>query len=300
MHLARRRFMEKLIDGKAISEKLCESLKKKITTLKKSAITPCIALIKANDDPASEIYVSKKEALAKSIGIESRVYKFQPGIKQDFLEELINNLNNDPAVHAILLQLPIAKNLDSKKLINLISPEKDVDGLTSINQGRLFAGEDCVVPCTPQGVLHLIHSVRQNISGMYAVVLGRSVIVGRPMISLLLNNNCSVTALHSKSENVAEICSNADILVSAVGRPKFVTKDFIKPGAIVIDVGINRIQTPDGKKKIVGDVDFDNVWDSVGAITPVPKGVGPMTVAYLMSNTVDLAINQNKKKLNLI
>ncbi len=291
--------MEKLIDGKAISERLCEILKDKVEILKKSEVTPCIALIKANDDPASEIYVSKKEILAKSIGIKSRVYNFQPGIKQDFVENLISNLNSDPTVHAILLQLPIAKDLDSKKLINMISPEKDVDGLTTINQGKLFAGEDCVIPCTPQGVLHLIHSVCHNISGMNAVVLGRSVIVGRPMISLLLNNDCTVTALHSKSKNIAKVCSNADILVSAIGKPKFVTKDFIKPGAIVIDVGINRIHTPDGKKKIVGDVDFDNVWNSVGAITPVPKGVGPMTVAYLMSNTVNLAINQNKEKLDL-
>ena len=298
MHQLRRRFMEKLIDGKAISEKLCESLKEKVILLRKSGIIPCIALIKANDDPASEIYVSKKESLAKSIGIESQVYKFQTGVKQDFLEELITNLNNDPTVHAILLQLPIAEGLDSKKLINLISPKKDVDGLTSINQGKLFAGEDCVVPCTPQGVLHLIHSVRQNISGMHAVVLGRSVIVGRPMISLLLNNNCTVTALHSKSKNIAEICSTADILVSAIGKPKFVTKDFVKPGAIVVDVGINRIQTSDKKKKIVGDVDFDDVWDLAGAITPVPKGVGPMTVAYLMKNTIDLAINRNKEKLD--
>ena len=291
--------MEKLIDGKAISERLCEILKDKVEILKKSEVTPCIALIKANDDPASEIYVSKKEILAKSIGIKSRVYNFQPGIKQDFVENLISNLNSDPTVHAILLQLPIAKDLDSKKLINMISPEKDVDVLTTINQGKLFAGEDCVIPCTPQGVLHLIHSVRRDISGMNAVVLGRSVIVGRPMISLLLNNDCTVTALHSKSKNIAKVCSNADILVSAIGKPKFVTKDFIKPGAIVIDVGINRIHTPDGKKKIVGDVDFDNVWNSVGAITPVPKGVGPMTVAYLMSNTVNLAINQNKEKLDL-
>ena len=288
--------MEKLIDGKAISEKLCETLKEKVSALKNLKITPCIALIKANDDPASEIYVSRKEALAKSIGIESRVYKFQPGVEQSSLEELIDKLNHDSSVHAILLQLPLAEGLDSKKLINLISPEKDVDGLTSINQGRLFAGDDCVVPCTPQGVLHLIHSVHKNISGMHAVVLGRSVIVGRPMISLLLNNDCTVTALHSKSKNIAEICSNADILVSAIGKPKYINKDFIKPGAIVIDVGINRIQPLESKKKIVGDVDFDDVWDSVGAITPVPKGVGPMTVAYLLSNTVKLALDQNMKE----
>ena len=292
--------MEKLIDGKAISEKLCETLKEKVRALKKLGITPCIALIKANDDPASEIYVSRNEALAKSIGIESRVYKFQPGVEQSSLEKLIDKLNHDSSVHAILLQLPLAEGLDSKKLINLISPEKDVDGLTSINQGRLFAGDDCVVPCTPQGVLHLIHSVLENISGMHAVVLGRSVIVGRPMISLLLNNDCTVTALHSKSKNIAEICSTADILVSAIGKPKYINKDFIKPGAIVIDVGINRIQTSEGKKKIVGDVDFDDVWDFVGAITPVPKGVGPMTVAYLLSNTVKLAIDQNRGKFNVI
>ncbi len=289
--------MEKLIDGKAISEKLCRALKGKVEILKKSGVAPCIALIKANDDPASEIYVSKKETLAKSVGIESQIYKFQPGVEQSYLEKLINELNCDPSVHAILLQLPLAEGLDSKKLINLISPDKDVDGLTSVNQGKLFAGEDCVLPCTPQGVLHLIYSVCASIAGMHAVVLGRSVIVGRPMISLFLNNNCTVTALHSKSRDVSKICSKADILVSAIGKPKFITKDFIKPGAIIIDVGINRIQTSDGKGKIVGDVNFEDVWDSVGAITPVPKGVGPMTVAYLLSNTVKLAINQNKEKL---
>ncbi len=288
--------MEKLIDGKAISEKLCETLKERVKKLKDNGVNPCIALIKANDDPASEIYVTKKETLAKSLGIRSQVYKFSSEVKEDFLEDLIKNLNNDSTVHAILLQLPLAKGLDEKKLTNLISPGKDADGLTSINQGKLFAGEDCVIPCTPQGVIHLIHSVRKDISGLHAVVLGRSIIVGRPMISLLLNNDCSVTALHSRSQNVAEICATADILISAIGKPKFITKNFIKPGAIVIDVGINRIQLLDGKKKIVGDVDFDNVWDSVGSITPVPKGVGPMTVAYLMSNTVNLAENLSNCK----
>ena len=289
--------MERLINGKAIAEKFCETLKKKIEKLKNNGITPCIALIKANDDPASEIYVSKKENLAKALGIRSQTHKFLPGVKEDFLKNLIKDLNQDPTVHAILLQSPLAEGLDFKKLINLISPEKDADGLTCINQGKLFAGENCVLPCTPQGVMHLIHSVKKNISGMHAVVLGRSVIVGRPMISLLLNNDCTVTALHSKSKNVLNICSTADIIVSAIGKPKFITRDFIKPGAIVIDVGINRITTPEGKRKVVGDINLDDVWDSVGAITPVPNGVGPMTVAYLMSNTVNLAINQNRKKL---
>lgn len=291
--------MERLINGKAIAEKFCETLKKKVEKLKDHGIIPCIALIKANNDPASEIYVSKKENLAKVLGIRSQIYKFLPGVKEDFLKNLINDLNQDPTVHAILLQSPLAEGLSFKKLINFISPEKDVDGLTSVNQGKLFAGEDCVLPCTPQGVIHLIHSVKKNISGMHAVVLGRSVIVGRPMISLLLNNDCTVTALHSKSKNVISICSTADIIVSAIGRPKFITQNFIKSGAIVIDVGINRIITPEGKKKVVGDVDLDDVWNSVEAITPVPNGVGPMTVAYLMSNTVNLAINQNRKKLGL-
>ncbi len=292
--------MKKFIDGKAIAEKLCETLKRKVKKLKNAGITPCIALIKANDDPASEIYVSKKENLAKALGIRSQTYKFLPGVKENFLANLIEDLNRDPDIHAILLQSPLAEGLSFKKLINLISPEKDVDGLTSVNQGKLFAGEDCVLPCTPQGIIHLIHSVQEDISGMHAVVLGRSIIVGRPMISLLLNNDCSVTALHSKSRNVIKICSEADIIVSAVGRPKFITKDFIKEGAIIIDVGINRITISEGKRKVVGDVDFDDVWNSVGAITPVPNGVGPMTVAYLMSNTVNLAINQNRKKLGLV
>jgi len=291
--------MERLINGKAIAEKFCETLKKKVGKLKDNGITPCIALIKANDDPASEIYVSKKENLAKALGIRSQIYKFLPGVKENFLKNLIDDLNHDPTVHAILLQSPLAEGLSFERLINLVSPEKDVDGLTCINQGRLFAGENCVLPCTPQGVMHLIHSVQKNISGMHAVVLGRSVIVGRPMISLLLNNDCSVTALHSKSKNVMRICSTADIIISAIGKPKFINQNFIKEGAIVIDVGINRITTPEGKRKVVGDVDLDDVWNSVKAITPVPNGVGPMTVAYLMSNTVNLAINQNRKKLGL-
>ena len=181
------------------------------------------------------------------------------------------------------------EGLRFRELVNLIAPEKDVDGLTSINQGRLFSGEPGVIPCTPLGVLHLIRTVHEKVAGLHAVVIGRSSIVGRPMTLLLLNANCTVTALHSYSRDLPYICRTADILVSATGQPKFVGKNFIKPGATVIDVGVTRITTADGTKKIVGDVDFDEVSEIAGAITPVPNGVGPKTVAYLMYNTLKLA-----------
>lgn len=279
----------KIINGKKIAEEFCESMKKEISELKKRGIFPKIALINANNDPASEIYLSKKEKLAESLGIKSETYKFPENTTEEIVENTISKLNADKNVHAILLQSPVAKGLDFKKLLNLISDEKDVDGLTLKNQGRLFAGDPEIVPCTPLGILHLIKTVRKNIQGLHAVILGRSQIVGRPLISLLLNENCSVTALHSYSQNVSEISRTADILISAIGKPKFVGKDFIKPGAIVIDVGINRIQNPDGTRKIVGDVNFDEAIEIAEAVTPVPNGVGPMTVAYLIYNTVKLA-----------
>lgn len=284
-----------IINGKKIAEEFCETIKSRVDNLKGRGITPCLALINASDDPASEIYVSKKEKLAASLGIKSETYKFQSDAKESDIEELIKKLNEDKSVHGILIQAPLAKGLNFKKLINMVSVDKDVDGLTLVNQGLLASGEQGTVPCTPLGVLHLIKTVREKISGLHAVILGRSQIVGRPLASLLLNSDCSVTVLHSRSQNISEICRTADILISAVGKPKLVGKEFVKPGAVVIDVGINRIINPDGTKKVVGDVDFDEVCEVAGAITPVPNGVGPMTVAYLMHNTVELAIKQNKK-----
>ncbi|MDR0968727.1 MAG: bifunctional methylenetetrahydrofolate dehydrogenase/methenyltetrahydrofolate cyclohydrolase [Holosporaceae bacterium] len=275
-----------IIDGKKIAAEFRERLKERATSLKRRGIEPSIALINAGNDPASAIYVSNKQKLAAEIGIASTVYKFDDDVKGNELANLIKKLNADKNVHAILLQSPLPKNLRFSEFVNLIDPNKDVDGLTLVNQGKLFAGEPNVIPCTPFGVLHLLQTVREDISGAYAVVLGRSLIVGRPLAQLLLNNNCTVAIAHSRSKNVPEICKTADILIAAVGKPRLVGKEFVKPGAIVIDVGINRIL---GSKKIVGDVNFDEVREVAGAITPVPGGVGPMTVAYLMSNALDLA-----------
>lgn len=281
--------MTKIINGKKIAAEFCDSVRDRVAELKVRGVIPRIALINASNDLASEIYVSKKEKLAESVGIKSDTYKFSQGTKESEIADLIEKLNADKSVHAILLQSPLIEGLRFRELVNLIAPEKDVDGLTSINQGRLFSGEPGVIPCTPLGVLHLIRTVHEKVAGLHAVVIGRSSIVGRPMTLLLLNANCTVTALHSYSRDLPDICRTADILVSATGQPKFVGKNFIKPGATVIDVGVIRITTADGTKKIVGDVDFDEVSEIAGAITPVPNGVGPMTVAYLMYNTLKLA-----------
>lgn len=279
----------KIIDGKKISEELCDTLRAQADELKNQGIFPRIALINASDDPASEIYVAKKEKLAEYVGIKSDIYKLSLGATEADISELIGRLNKDKTVHAILLQAPLAPGLRFREMVDLISVGKDVDGLTTANQGRLALGEKGVVPCTPLGVLHLIETVHEKTSGLHAVVIGRSQIVGRPLISLLLKADFSVTALHSRSENVAEICRTADVIITAVGKPRFLGADFVKPGATVIDVGINRVIDSSGNKKIVGDVDFDEVSKIAGAITPVPGGVGPMTVVYLMSNTLQLA-----------
>lgn len=280
--------MAKIINGKEIAAEFSSIIKDRIEELKASGIYPKIALINASDDPASEVYVSKKSKMAESLGIHSAIYKFSSNVKEKEISNLIKELNEDAKVHAVLLQSPLANALRFRDLVNLIDPDKDVDGLTTLNQGRLFSGEPGVVPCTPLGVMHLLRTAHKDLAGLHAVVLGRSSIVGRPLSQLLLNANCSVTLLHSYSRDLPGICLTADILVSAIGRPKFVERNFVKSGATVIDVGVNRIEE-NGMKKIVGDVDFDNVFDIAGAITPVPNGVGPMTVAYLMHNTLKLA-----------
>lgn len=281
--------MANLINGKEIAEKLRWQLVEKVEQIKKRGALPKIALINASSDPASEIYIGKKKKLAESIGINSDIYKFDTEVTKEKITEIINKLNIDDNVHAILLQSPLFDWLDFRKLIDLINPLKDVDGLTTVNQGKLFCGERGIVPCTPLGIMHLIHTVHKKLNGMHAVVLGRSTIVGKPVSQLLLKENCTVTILHSKSQNISEICRSADIVVSAIGCPQFITGDFIKPGATVIDVGINRVLDETGKKKIVGDVNFAEVSEIAGALSPVPNGVGPMTVAYLMYNTVNMA-----------
>ena len=281
--------MAQLINGKELASKLTAATAKQVANLKSCNIVPKIAIINANADPASEVYIEKKKKLAETIGVASEIYKFNADVKEHEISSLIQKLNVDKNIHAILLQSPLSCDLDFRKLINMVDPSKDVDGLTAINQGRLFADEPGIVSCTPLGIMHLIHSVREKLDGLQAVVVGRSTIVGNPTAQLLMRANCTVTVAHSRSLNVSEICRSADILVSAIGKPHYITKDFVKPGAIVVDVGINRVLNNEGCKEIVGDVFFDEVYDIAGAITPVPNGVGPMTVAYLMHNTVNIS-----------
>ncbi|MDR2766506.1 MAG: bifunctional methylenetetrahydrofolate dehydrogenase/methenyltetrahydrofolate cyclohydrolase [Holosporaceae bacterium] len=280
--------MAEIIDGQRIAGEFCDHIRDKVQEIKKAGIEPCIALVNASQDPSSEIYVSRKMKMAKYVGITSLVHRFNSDATGNDVADLIGKLNDDDRIHAILLQSPLPQNFVFRELVNLIRPDKDVDGLTTLNQGRLFSGEPGIIPCTPMGVMHLLNIVHPQLAGMHAVVLGRSSIVGRPLAQLLLNADCTVTMLHSRSKNMAEICRSADVLVSAIGRPRFVLKNFIRPGATVIDVGVNKIEE-NGARKIVGDVDFDGVFGIAGAITPVPKGVGPMTVAYLMHNTLKLA-----------
>ncbi|MDR1334196.1 MAG: bifunctional methylenetetrahydrofolate dehydrogenase/methenyltetrahydrofolate cyclohydrolase, partial [Holosporaceae bacterium] len=223
--------MAKIINGRKIADEFCEQIKERASEIKAKVITPCVALINASDDPASEVYISKKKKLAEFVGISSMIYRFDDKVKESDLANLIKKLNGDSSVHAVLLQAPLPKNIRFRELVNLIHPDKDVDGLTTLNQGRLFSGEPGVIPCTPLGVLHLLRTVHDRLAGLHAVVIGRSSIVGRPLLQLLLNANCTVTSLHSYSQDLASICRTADILISAVGKPHFVEQDFVKPGA---------------------------------------------------------------------
>ncbi len=234
------------------------------------------------DDPASHVYVGNKIKACAKTGINSIERRLPETASNEDIEKVITDLNNDSDVHGILLQLPLPKGLDSDRLVQMISPAKDVDGLTISNVGKLVAGLDGMVPCTPQGSLIIIKSVKPDLSGLHAVVIGRSLLFGKPMAQLLLSENCTVTMAHSKTRNLADVCKSADIVVAAVGRPRIVKGDWVKQGAIVIDVGINRLETG----KICGDVDFDEVSAVAGYITPVPGGVGPMTIACLMANTL--------------
>lgn len=268
-----------IIDGKSISATLMDDIAAKVAGLD---IKPTLAVILVGDDPASHVYVGNKIKACAKTGIQSVEYRLPATSTNDEIAKTITDLNADPAIHGILLQLPLPKGLDSDRLIQLISPDKDVDGLTILNIGKLVAGLDGLVPCTPQGALMLIHSVKPDISGLHAVVIGRSLLFGKPMSQLLLTENCTVTTAHSKTNNLADICKAADIVVAAVGRPGMVKGSWIKPGAIVIDVGINRLDTG----KLCGDVDFHEVSQVAGHITPVPGGVGPMTIACLMANTL--------------
>lgn len=285
--------MSNVIDGKQFADDLCEKLKIEVAELQaQHSLLPCIAVVLVGEDPASQVYVRNKVRRCEQLGIRSIEHRLNDDTSEAELLALINELNNDEAVHGILVQLPVPDQINDKAVLAAISPVKDVDGFHIENVGSLTVGENQMVPCTPLGSLMMLQDRLGDLSGKHAVVIGRSNIVGKPMALLLLQQSCTVTIVHSRTKDIESICRQADILVAAVGRPQFVKGDWVKEGAVVIDVGINRIEE-DGKNRLVGDVDFDEVSPKAAAITPVPGGVGPMTIACLMYNTVAAAKMQN-------
>lgn len=284
--------MAKLLMGKEVSARIKEELKGEVKELKEKGIEPGLAVIIVGDDPASRVYVNNKKKACGEIGIYSEEYAMPAQTSEAELLELIERLNCDKKISGILVQLPVPEHIDEKKVINAIAPEKDVDAFHPVNVGKIMVGDYDFVPCTPAGVMELIKESGIDAAGKECVVVGRSNIVGKPQAMLLLHQNGTVTICHSRTKNLAEKTRNADILVAAVGIPNFITGDMIKPGAVVIDVGINRI----APKKLVGDVDFESAEPVAGAITPVPGGVGPMTIAMLMKNTVKAAVVQSGRK----
>lgn len=275
------------IDGKIISTKIKEELKAEIKTY---MIKPCLAVIQIGNDEASNVYISAKQKACSEVGIYLKHIKFDEDSREIEIINKIIELNNDEYVHGILLQLPIPEKFNEEKLINYISRNKDVDGLTDINVGKLINNKKCLVSCTPQGIIKLLEESGVSIPGKNVVIVGRSKLVGKPLISLFLNNDATVTVCHSKTNNLKEFTKNADILVVAVGKKHLITEDMVKKDSVVIDVGINRI---DGK--LYGDVDYENVKNKVSLITPVPGGVGPMTVAMLLYNVNTVYKNLNNK-----
>jgi methylenetetrahydrofolate dehydrogenase (NADP+)/methenyltetrahydrofolate cyclohydrolase len=285
-----------IIDGKVRADALRASVTAEVARLKaEHGLQPGLAVILVGDDPASQIYVRSKGEQSQAAGMHSVVHRLAADTSQDDLVALIERLNRDPAIHGILLQLPLPAHLHAGAVLGRLDPDKDVDGLTVINAGRLASGLDTLTPCTPLGCLILLREALGELAGRDALVLGRSVLVGRPVAALLLADNCTVTVAHSKSRDLPEICRRADILVAAVGRPEMVRGDWIKPGAAVIDVGINRVPFRDpakaaqGRTRVVGDVAFKEARGVAGWLTPVPGGVGPMTVACLLQNTLTAA-----------
>ena len=277
--------MAKLLMGKEVSARIKGELSQEVKVLKEKGINPGIAVIIVGDDPASRVYVNNKKKACEEVGIYSEEYALSADTPQSELMALIDKLNNDDKISGILVQLPLPKGFDEEAVINAINPKKDVDAFHPVNVGKIMVGNYDFVPCTPAGVMELIKESGIDPSGKECVIVGRSNIVGKPQAMLLLHSNATVTICHSKTKDLKEKTKSADILVVAVGRPNFVTGDMIKPGAVVIDVGINRLEN----KKLVGDVDFDSAEKVAGAITPVPGGVGPMTIAMLMRNTIKAA-----------
>ncbi len=271
-----------IIDGKALAKEKRAEIAKQVEALKEKGVTPGLAVVLVGEDPASQIYVRNKHKACEEVGIYSRKITLPEETTEEELLKIIDELNNDPEIDGILVQLPLPKHIDPDKVILSISPDKDVDGFHPVNAGRLLTGQDGFSPCTPLAVMELIKSAGVDVSGKEAVVVGRSNIVGKPVSMLLLRENATVTICHSKTKDLADVCRRADILVAAVGRPEMITSDYVKEGAVVIDVGINRV----GEKKVVGDVAFDEVKDKAAYITPVPGGVGPMTITMLLYNTL--------------
>ena len=286
-----------IIDGKGYASRLRGKLKIAINDLKdKYKITPGLAGVLVGNDPASEIYVRNKGMQTKEAGMNSFEYRLPESASEDDLLAKVEKLNSDKSVNGILVQFPVPKHMEQQKIIERILPSKDVDGLHPVNSGYLASGLKGLVPCTPQGASLLIKDTLPSLSGLHAVIVGRSNLVGKPIAQLLLRENCTVTICHSRTKNLKEVCLSADILVAAVGIPEMVKGDWVKDGAVVIDVGINRLPAPEkgeGKTKLVGDVDFAEVGKKSSAITPVPGGVGPMTIACLLLNTLAATCSQN-------
>lgn len=275
--------MAKLIDGKQISTEIKEELKERVAELKEKGIIPCLAVVQVGNDPASCVYVNNKKKACAFIGIESLSYELEESVTEEELLALVRELNENEKVNGILVQLPLPAHICEESVIQAIAPEKDVDGFHPTSVGNMCIGRKGFLPCTPAGIIELLKRSEIEIEGKECVIVGRSNIVGKPMALLLLRENGTVTVTHSKTKNLKEITKRADILVAAIGKPKFITADYVKEGAVVIDVGIHRNE----QNKLCGDVDFEDVIDKVSAITPVPGGVGPMTIAMLMNNCIE-------------
>jgi len=290
--------MTQIIDGKAFAARLREDIGRQVTELAAAhRLTPQLDVVLVGEDPASQVYVRNKAQQAAAAGIASKTHYLLDDVPQEELLEVLAALNADPEVNGILVQLPLPSHIDERTVLEAIDPIKDVDGFHPVNVGRLAAGADAPVPCTPLGCLLLLRAHAGELVGKRALVLGRSNIVGRPMAALLLREHCTVTIAHSRTLDLGAECRRAELLVVAVGRPRFVPGDWITPGATVIDVGINRIPTEDGKSRLVGDVDFESAAKVAGAITPVPGGVGPMTIACLLLNTLNACRRQHDMQI---
>ncbi len=279
----------RLLDGKKVAQGIREDVAKKTEELKSVGLKPGLTVVLVGDDPASKVYVGQKEKACREVGFKSDLLELSGATTQEELLEVIGRLNGDPSVHGILVQLPLPRRIDPDAVLEAIDPAKDVDGFHPVNVGHLVAGIPCMVPCTPLGVVRMLESYGIDLAGKHAVIVGRSAIVGKPMAHLLLAKDCTVTICHSRTPDLASFTRQADLLVAAVGRPRLITADMVKPGAVVVDVGINRLETG-----LVGDVDFEAVREVAGWVTPVPGGVGPLTIAMLLENTLTAAIRSRR------